>query len=94
MEDVRLAIIRQVERELAEFEVIDAAVENGLAERHRRYLRPSVVYSLRLDPGEVDALHRRAAALGVKPSVLARNLLRAGLVAGSSDWSSPDASPP
>jgi hypothetical protein len=42
------------------------------------------VYSFRLDPGEVLALERRAADLGLKPSVLARNLVRQGLRSAAS----------
>jgi hypothetical protein len=34
---------------------------------------------VRLGNGELEALERRAAALGLKPSVLARNLIRIGL---------------
>ena len=79
MDDVRLALINEVQRELDELEEVDAAVAAGLAERRRARANPSVVFSLRLDPGEVSALERRAAALGLKPSVLARNLVRRGL---------------
>lgn len=48
----------------------------------RRVRRPSfgsVVYSIRLDPDEVAALEKRAAGLGLKPTVLARNFIRNGL---------------
>ena len=41
--------------------------------------RGSVVFALRLDPRELDALERRAWAVGNKPSVVARNLIRIGL---------------
>ena len=82
VEDIHQALVREVERELAEFDAIDAAVEQGLAQRPRRQKGSSVVYSFRLDPGEVMALERRAAALGLKPSVLARNLVREGLRGG------------
>ncbi len=37
------------------------------------------MYSLRLDSAEVAALEVQAAARGLKPSVLARNLIRVGL---------------
>ncbi len=37
------------------------------------------MYSLRLDSEEVAALEVQAAARGLKPSVLARNLIRVGL---------------
>ena len=38
-----------------------------------------MVFALRMDPREVQALERRAYAVGTKPSVVARNLIRAGL---------------
>ena len=37
------------------------------------------MYSLRLDTREFEALEDRARRLGLKPSVLARNLIRSGL---------------
>jgi hypothetical protein len=79
VEDIHEALVREVERELAEFDAIDARVEQGLSQRPRRRIGNSVVYSFRLDPGELMALERRAALLGLKPSVLARNLVREGL---------------
>jgi hypothetical protein len=77
-EDARRARIAAVEREIAEMEALDAAVAAGLSQRRVR-AQASVVYSLRLDAGEVTALERRAASLGMKPTVLARSLLRRGL---------------
>lgn len=47
--------------------------------RRRRRGRGSVVFALRLDPRELEALERRAYAVGNKPSVVARNLIRVGL---------------
>jgi hypothetical protein len=80
MDDIRSVLIAEVERELAEFDAADAQVHAGLAQRTRRGQRgASFVYSVRLDRGEVAALERRAAVVGLKPSVLARNLIRAGL---------------
>jgi hypothetical protein len=76
-------LIEAVERDFAELQAADAAIAAGLAKR-REQRRASNVFSLRLDPGEFDALERRAAALGVKPSVLARNFIRIG-VSGSLD---------
>jgi hypothetical protein len=70
--------IRAVEREVAEMAAEEAAVRAGLSARARRR-DASVVYSVRLDPGEVRALEVRAAAYGIKPSMLARNLVRCGL---------------
>lgn len=80
MVDIRSQLIAEVERELAEFDAAEAQIRAGLAQRTRRQQTgASVVYSLRLDSGEVAALERRAAVVGLKPSVLARNLLRVGL---------------
>jgi hypothetical protein len=36
---------------------------------------------VRLDPDEVRALENRAAVVGIRPTVLARNLIRTGLAA-------------
>lgn len=47
--------------------------------RHQRGSRTSVVFALRLDPDELTALELRAKEIGVRPSVLARNLIRVGL---------------
>jgi hypothetical protein len=78
--DIRTEILAAVERELAEVRAADEQVAAGLAQRTaRRQTGASVVYSIRLDAGEVAALERRAAAVGIKPTVLARNLLRMGL---------------
>ena len=80
MIDIRRQILAEVEREIAELRAADEQVAAGLAQRTaRRQTGASVVYSIRLDRGEVAALERRAAALGIKPTVLARNLLRVGL---------------
>ena len=51
----------------------------------RRPSGASVVFSIRLDPRELAAIDARAAVIGVKPSVLARNLIRTGLAAMNSD---------
>ena len=45
----------------------------------RREAVETVVYSIRLDRDESRALERRARLMNLKPSVLARNLIRAGL---------------
>jgi hypothetical protein len=80
--DPRDELIAAVEREIAELEAADD-VTSDLEQRARRgnggSAGSSVVFSMRLDPGELAALHKRAAVLRVKPSVLARNLVRAGL---------------
>jgi hypothetical protein len=75
-----------------------AAVERALAEPPRRFdpsrrtrepRGPSVVFSFRLDPREVLELERRAAMLDIKPTVLARNLVRCGLERRSRDEIAP-----
>lgn len=79
MDETRAQRIAAVHRELAELEAVNAAVADGLRMRITRTAGPSVVYSVRLDRGEVMALERRAYVAGVKPTVLARNLIRIGL---------------
>jgi hypothetical protein len=75
----RLERIAAVHRELAELEAVDDAVAGGLRMRYRRGTGASMPYSIRLDRGEVEALERRAVSRGLKPTVLARNLIRIGL---------------
>jgi hypothetical protein len=73
-------LVAVVQQELAELEA--AQRRQNLAPRaKRRVTGASAVFSVRLDPAEVDALETRAAAAGLKPSVLARNLIRTGLAA-------------
>lgn len=79
MTDTRAQRIAAVHRELAELEAVNGAVADGLQMRSRGAGGPSVVYSIRLDRGELMALERRAYVAGVKPTVLARNLIRIGL---------------
>ena len=43
------------------------------------------VFSFRIDAEELAALERRAALVDLKPSVLARNLVRVGLASDSTD---------
>ena len=75
----RQARIAAVHRELAELETAGRAVQDGLGMRSARAAGGSLAYSIRLDRGEVEALERRAAAFGLKPTVLARNFIRMGL---------------
>jgi hypothetical protein len=75
----RLEAIAAVHSQLAEMDVADGAVAEGLRMRSARAEGRSRVYTVRLDSGEVAALERRAAARGPKPTVLARNLVRVGL---------------
>jgi hypothetical protein len=83
--EASMIAIQAVQRELEQFEEDDAAVAAGLSRRSARYAPGrSICYSIRLDQGEVAALERRAAAVGLKPTVLARNLIRTGLGAGDS----------
>jgi hypothetical protein len=82
VESIQQAHIRAVERQLAAYAEEDRQLSDRLSARARRRAGSSVVYSLRLDPDELAALERRAAVLGLKPSVLARNLVRMGLQNG------------
>ncbi|MEO9134687.1 MAG: hypothetical protein ABI301_06790 [Jatrophihabitantaceae bacterium] len=80
MTDSREALIAAVNRDLALLEARDAA--RRLAPRSaRRKTGASIVYSIRLDPAEVAELEARAAAIGMKPTVLARNMIRTELAA-------------
>jgi hypothetical protein len=79
MEETRAQRIAAVHRELAELTALNGAVEDGLQMRVTRTAGPSVVYSIRLDRGELMALERRAFVAGIRPTVLARNLIRIGL---------------
>lgn len=78
--DVSRWIVQRIERELAEMEQRDTEVA-GLVDRarHQHGSRSSVVFTLRLDPDELAALELRAKGVGLRPSVLARNLIRVGL---------------
>ena len=53
--------------------------------RQRRKTGPSIVYSIRLDPAEVGALEAQAALINIKPTALARNLIRCGLATQSGE---------
>jgi len=75
----RLERIAAVNREYTEMKAANAAIAGGLQLRSARAGRASLVYSIRLARDEVEALERRAAAYGLKPTVLARNLIRMGL---------------
>lgn len=79
VEDGRAARIAQVYAELEAMEAAKAAGSEKLPARSRRGAAPSVVFAVRLDPDELEALELRAKASGMKPSVLARNLIRCGL---------------
>ncbi|MCW2495377.1 hypothetical protein [Jatrophihabitans sp.] len=71
------AIIAAVERENA-----DRERRQQLPPRRERRLRgPTIVFSIRLDQHELAALDEQAIERGIKPSTLARNLIRAGLQA-------------
>lgn len=77
-ERARQWIVAKMEREFAQMKAADEAI--AVKDRPRRKMSgPSVVYSIRLDRSEVDALERRAALMNIKPTVLARNLVRIGL---------------
>jgi hypothetical protein len=69
-------------QELASFEARENAVQSAkLHDRPRG--RSAGVFSVRLDPTELAMLEARAAAAGIGPSVLARNLIRMGLTTTS-----------
>jgi hypothetical protein len=51
----------------------------------RRVTGASIVFSMRLDPAEVRALEVKAHMMGIRPTVLARNLVRIGLGADQDD---------
>jgi hypothetical protein len=74
-------MVAQVESGLAELEASDRVVAEKLESRRVRGPRTggSVVFSIRRDPDEVQALERRAAVQGIGPRGLARSLIRRGL---------------
>ncbi|MDP9117994.1 MAG: hypothetical protein M3O28_12195 [Actinomycetota bacterium] len=81
MTDTREARIAQVYRDLERMRAEDEAVR--LAPRSlRRKTGSSIVFSVRLDPAEVAALEAKALVLGIRPTVLARSLIRTGLASG------------
>jgi hypothetical protein len=84
MIDARQYALAAVEREFAEHDALAAAIAEGLyTPKSRKHTRASVVFSVRLSHEEMAALDRKAVAMGLKPSVLARNLVRIGLHAGN-----------
>jgi hypothetical protein len=78
----------RIQDEMAQAQAVREREEKAITELldrtggQRREGWRSVVFTVRLDPAEVDALERRAALRGMKPRVLARNLLRNGLREG------------
>ena len=90
--DTREERIAIVNRELAEYRAAALEAEQAPARPARRSGRKltgqSVVFSVRLSPAEVRALERRAALLGIAPTVLARNYVRIGLNSGTSESAS------
>ena len=79
MTDISAQLIAQVRRDLEELESSAAAAANLPPSRRRGESGISAVFTVRLDRDELSALERRAKVVGLKPSVLARNLIRAGL---------------
>jgi hypothetical protein len=75
MNEVSEWIVNEVNRQLAEMEATADLPPTG----RKRIAGQSIVYSIRLDPDEVTGLEHRATLLGIKPTVLARNLIRIGL---------------
>ena len=84
MTDASAEARAHVRRQLAELEAVDAAIAAGLQMRSSSTRAASVVYSIRMDRYELRALERRALIAGIKPSVLARNLIRVGLTRSGS----------
>lgn len=79
-EDVSAYIRAVMEQRFAEEQALDEAAAAGLLrDRERAGNGASVVFSVRLNRAELDALEREAVLLDLKPSVLARNLIRSGL---------------
>jgi hypothetical protein len=77
-------IMREYEAlEVADQQAADRARERREARTKRTGPNRSVVYTVRLEPEQVEALERRAAMAGVRPTVLARNLIRIGLAAAA-----------
>jgi hypothetical protein len=84
--DTREKRIAFVQADLERREAADRAVERALPQRpRRRTTGPSIVFSIRLDPAEVRLLEERSAVLAIKPTVLARNLIRIGLATPARD---------
>jgi hypothetical protein len=79
--ELQRAIIASVGRDLDRFERRDEVPRR----RARRPSSGSIVYSIRLDPEEVQVLETQAAELNMRPTVLARNLIRTGLAARYDD---------
>ena len=75
----RLERIASVDRDLARFAAEDEAAARLPPRQVRRTTGASVVLSIRVDPAELAASERQAAVIGIKPTVLARNLVPAGL---------------
>jgi len=67
-----------VEQEEADARKLEEACQLA-PRRPRRINGPSVVFSMRLSREEFEALERRASAQKIKPSVLARAYVRAGV---------------
>jgi hypothetical protein len=87
--EIRAAMIADMERERdreAEARAVPwrpgEARQEGRVYRRKSTARTSSVFTVRLDPGERDALERRAAMYGLPTSVLARNYIRMGLTTG------------
>lgn len=72
--------VAAVYRDLERLESRDQA-QVAIPPARRGQAGPSLVYSIRLDRDEMRALEVQAVTAGLKPSVLARNLLRTGLSA-------------
>jgi hypothetical protein len=75
VQDLIMAKLAEFNAEWEEKQRLEELVPRG----RKRVPGPTTVYSIRLDHDEVRALQLRAARAGIKPSALARNLIRTGL---------------
>lgn len=77
----RAIALAWVAEQMARFEEDGNLADRVDAPTRRKLTRPSIVYSIRLGPDEVAELERRAEIVNLPPTVLARQLVRAGLYA-------------
>jgi len=77
----RLAV-EAIEREMASW---DEPRPKPPTRRPRQNRNDSISYSIRLYPEEVEMIETRARKLGLRPTGLARNLIRSGLASGGQD---------
>lgn len=76
--DVHALIMAKLAERDAEWEERQR-LEALVPRTRKRVPGPTTVYSIRLDHDEVRALQLRSARIGIKPTALARNMIRVGL---------------